>query len=399
MKISSSRRPLKFSNITIVGAGYVGTSIATLLGQKLNVTIVDKDNQKVGLLNNRKSPFQDDEINDLLENSLSHVKATNNLSSLFKKTDLYILALPTNYDPEKNYFNTSVLEEVISLISSQDEDIPILIKSTVPVGFTEEIKAKLGKENIIFSPEFLREGSALKDNLFPSRIVIGEDSEVSRRIGGLLKYFAKNIPECFYMDSKEAESVKLFSNSYLALRVAYFNELDTYAMRFKLDTEKVINGVCSDPRIGEGYNNPSFGYGGYCLPKDSKQLLANYSNVPQNLISAIVDSNSSRKDAIAEDILKRNPKIIGIYRLIMKENSDNIRESSIQGIMKRIKAKGKKVIIFEPLLDDNVFFGSEVYSSLDNFKSDSSMIITNRIDSNLSDVEEKVYSRDIFKNN
>ena len=399
MKISSSRRPLKFSNITIVGAGYVGTSIATLLGQKLNVTIVDKDNQKVGLLNNRKSPFQDDEINDLLENSLSHVKATNNLSSLFKKTDLYILALPTNYDPEKNYFNTSVLEEVISLISSQDEDIPILIKSTVPVGFTEEIKAKLGKENIIFSPEFLREGSALKDNLFPSRIVIGEDSEVSRRIGGLLKSFAKNIPECFYMDSKEAESVKLFSNSYLALRVAYFNELDTYAMRFKLDTEKVINGVCSDPRIGEGYNNPSFGYGGYCLPKDSKQLLANYSNVPQNLISAIVDSNSSRKDAIAEDILKRNPKIIGIYRLIMKENSDNIRESSIQGIMKRIKAKGKKVIIFEPLLDDNVFFGSEVYSSLDNFKSDSSMIITNRIDSNLSDVEEKVYSRDIFKNN
>ena len=390
---------MQFKNITVIGAGYVGTSLATLLGQELNVTVVDNDITKVNLFNNKLSPVQDSLVEDYLQNGRSTVNATNLLAPLLNKTDLFILALPTNYDPERNFFNTIILEDVIQEIMSSDPNNTILIKSTVPVGFTSRMQAKHNTKKIVFSPEFLREGKALKDNLYPSRIVIGDTTELGKSIAKLLQSLAKSNPECFFMMSTEAESVKLFSNSYLALRVAYFNELDTYSMELNLNTEEIIKAVCADPRIGQGYNNPSFGYGGYCLPKDSKQLLANYSNVPQNIIGAIVDSNSSRKDFIANDIIKKDIQVIGIYRLIMKENSDNIRESSIQGIMKRLKAKGKEVIIYEPLLCEEEFFGSIIYKDLNKFKSDSSLIVTNRLDSNLADVKDKIYSRDIFEEN
>jgi len=388
-----------YKNITIIGAGYVGTSLATLLGQKLNISLVDTDMSKIDLINSNQSPITDTLIQEYLDQKKSKFHGESSVSNLFGKTDLYILALPTNYDSNKNYFDTSILERVISQLIDNDSNIPILIKSTIPVGFTSEIKAKLKSKNIIFSPEFLREGQALEDNLLPSRIVIGGNTALAKSIGNLLKSFALNKPECFYMSSKDAESVKLFSNAYLALRVAYFNELDSYAMKFNIDSAQVINAVCSDPRIGKGYNNPSFGYGGYCLPKDSKQLLANYSAVPQNIIGAIVDANSSRKDAIAEDIINREPQCVGIYRLTMKEGSDNIRQSSIQGIMKRIKAKGIKVIVFEPLIDETEFFGSNLLLDLNQFKQESSIIVANRMHSDLIDVVHKVYTRDIFSEN
>jgi len=390
---------MKFKNITIVGAGYVGTSLAALFGQRLNVSLVDIDNLKVEKINSKQSPIHDLLIQEYLDQEKTKFKGMSDLSSSFGVTDLYILALPTNYDPNKSYFDTSLLESVIQKIVDKDSDIPILIKSTVPVGFCSEVQEKFKSKNIIFSPEFLREGKALEDNLFPSRIVVGGDPNVCKKIGDLLKSFALNDPDCFYMMPKEAESVKLFSNTYLALRVAYFNELDSYAMKFGIDTEKVISAVSADSRIGDGYNNPSFGYGGYCLPKDSKQLLANYSSVPQNIIGAIVDANSSRKDAIAEDILKRKPHCIGIYRLLMKESSDNIRESSIQGVMKRLKAKGVKIIVYEPLIKESEFFGSKVYTDLDSFKETASLIVANRKTPDLLDVESKVYTRDLFGEN
>ena len=390
---------MQFKNITIVGAGYVGMSLAALMGQRLNVSLVDIDNQKIQLINSGQVPIHDSLIQEYLDLGKTKVHGISDLANLFGKTDLYILALPTNYDPKKNYFDTSIVENVLGQILDNDSDVPILIKSTIPVGFTTEVQAKFGSNNIIFSPEFLREGNALKDNLYPSRIVVGEDSQIGKSIGQLLKSFTVNDPECFYMSSEEAESVKLFANAYLALRVAYFNELDSYSMKVGIGAKKIISAVCADPRIGEGYNNPSFGYGGYCLPKDSKQLLANYSSVPQNIIGAIVDANASRKDAIAEDILDLEPECIGIYRLIMKEGSDNFRESSIQGIIKRLNAKGCKIIIFEPLLKEKVFFGSKVYSDINNFKKDSSLIVTNRLHSDLVDVAEKVYTRDLFGEN
>lgn len=390
---------MEFKNITIVGAGYVGTSLAALLGQKLNISLVDVDNQKVKKINSSKSPIYDSLIQEYLDQGKTKFKGTSDLASLFGLTDLYFLALPTNYNPNKNYFETSLLEGVIKQILDNDSGVPILIKSTVPVGFSAKMQEKFGFNNIIFAPEFLREGTALQDNLYPSRIVVGGDPSICKNIGDLLKSFARNDPECFYMTTNEAESVKLFSNTYLALRVAYFNELDSFALEFGIETEKVIRAVSADPRIGEGYNNPSFGYGGYCLPKDSKQLLANYSSVPQNIIGAIVDANSSRKDAIAEDILKREPDCIGIYRLLMKENSDNIRESSIQGIMKRLKAKGMEIIVYEPLIEDSEFFGSKVYTDLNSFKETASLIVTNRRSPDLLDVENKVYTRDLFGEN
>ncbi|MDA7601976.1 nucleotide sugar dehydrogenase [Gammaproteobacteria bacterium] len=390
---------MKFKNITIIGAGYVGTSLAALLGQELNVTLVDTDSEKIKQIQKKKSPIQDVMIEDYVASGKTKINGTTDLSQLFNETDLYILALPTDYDSSKNFFDTSILENVLKTLNNNDPDTPILIKSTVPVGFTTRIKLVLEAKNIIFSPEFLREGSALEDNIYPSRIVIGQDSALGKDVALLLTEFTKNSPKCFYMSSEEAESVKLFSNAYLALRVAYFNELDSYSMKFGINAEKVISAVCSDPRIGEGYNNPSFGYGGYCLPKDSKQLLANYSQVPQNIIGAIVDANSSRKDVIAADILEQNPDCIGIYRLIMKEGSENIRQSSIQGVMKRLKAKGKKVVVYEPLIKEDTFFGSTVLKDIDAFKEECSVIVTNRLHPDLADVNHKIYTRDIFREN
>ena len=385
-------------DITILGAGYVGTSLAALFGQRLNVSLIDIDKDKIQLIKNNLSPIKDLLVQEYLKQDKTTIKISS-LSKQFKRTDLYILCLPTNYDPIQNFFDTTILEKSIEEIVAKDPGIPILIKSTVPVGFTEKIKNKLNVKNIFFSPEFLREGRALQDNISPSRIVIGDEGSVGKEIGNLFLKFSLNEPPVFFMESLEAESVKLFSNAYLALRVAYFNELDSYSLNFGLNTKKVINAVCEDPRIGGGYNNPSFGYGGYCLPKDSKQLLANYSSIPQNIIGAIVEANSSRKDVIAQDILKLNPSTVGIYRLIMKSDSDNIRESSIQGIMKRLKAKGLEIIVYEPLIQERKFFGSKVYKNLNEFKQDSTLILTNRSDDSLNDVEDKIYTRDLFGDN
>ncbi|MDC0064465.1 nucleotide sugar dehydrogenase [Gammaproteobacteria bacterium] len=389
-----------FKTVTIVGAGYVGTSLAALLGQRIDIVLVDTDREKINLLKQNKTPIDDSLIKNYLREGKTKIQCTESIDETFNKTDLYILALPTNYDEKQNFFDTSILEKVIQMIIAADDDTPILIKSTVPVGFTSGLRSLHNKENIIFSPEFLRESRALFDNLNPSRIVIGDKSDLGIAIGELLMSFAQNEPECFFMNPEEAESVKLFSNAYLALRVAYFNELDSYTMKYGIDTKNIISAVCSDPRIGEGYNNPSFGYGGYCLPKDSKQLLANYSSIPQNIIGAIVDANSSRKDVIAEDILEKKPESIGIYRLVMKEGSDNIRESSIQGVIKRLKAKGSKVLIYEPILaNDEHFFRSKIENNLEKFKKESSIIVANRDHPDLHDVSEKVYSRDLFGEN
>ena len=383
--------------IAVVGAGYVGLSIAILLSQYNDVKLVDVIPEKVDLVNNRKSPVEDKEIQEFLSMNNLRLEATLNGKSAYTDAEYIIIATPTNYDADKNYFDTSSIEAVIDVISEVNHDVSIIIKSTVPVGYTTCIREKYEKINIIFSPEFLREGKALYDNLYPSRIIVGEKSERAASFAALLLQGAikTDIP-VLYTDSTEAEAIKLFANSYLALRIAFFNELDTYAEIRGLNSKQIIDGVCLDPRIGNEYNNPSFGFGGYCLPKDTKQLRANYEDVPQNIIGAIVESNRTRKDHIAEMIIRKKPKVVGIYRLTMKKNSDNFRASAVLGIMKRIKGKGIEVVVFEPHLKEDFYFNSKVIKNLDDFKMLSDVIISNRMNSELMDIQERVYTRDLF---
>ena len=387
-------------NITIIGAGYVGYSLALLLAKKNIVKVIDIDETKIDLINKSQPVIKDGYIEKYLLNNKLEISATNSKEDAYKEADFIVVATPTDYDPDSNSFNTSAVDCVIDESIKLNPLATIIIKSTVPVGYTEKLKRKLNTKKIIFSPEFLREGQSLKDNLFPSRVIVGAKNEKAKLFAELLVENIKKKKEdvsILFTDSSEAEAIKLFSNTYLAMRVAFFNELDTYCESLDLNSKQIIEGVSLDPRVGNYYNNPSFGYGGYCLPKDTKQLLANYKDVPNNLIQAIVSANSTRKDFIAESILKKKPKIVGVYKLSMKKESDNFRSSSIQGVMKRIKAKGVQVIVYEPSIDDKFFYNSEIVKDLDSFKQRADVVISNRFSEELADIEEKVYTRDLFR--